>query len=71
VDRLGRSLPHPLGILQELSNTLHHTRADTQLPADLEDPVPPLAFSSRIRASTAGWPSLVPFALARTDEVIG
>jgi hypothetical protein len=56
-----------------LENSLYHTRADTQLPANLEYAVAS-GLQSRIRASTAApvrrRPSFVPFALARARPAL-
>jgi hypothetical protein len=51
-----------------LENTLHQARADTELQADLEDPVPadPQFQYSRFNCELdATRPSFAPFALAR------
>src|SRR5258706_14321032 len=47
-------------------NTLHHARADAELPADLEDPVPTgpqfqySRFNSRLDATPPGFRSFLP-----------
>ena len=70
--RIYRQHPVKMALLL-LENPLHHARADTELPPILRIPSS-LAFSSRIRASTAGLtrrrPSLVPFALARARPAL-